>query len=107
MIPSVELSSGDDPLKNMYDDLGPKFEEKLLTVATRFISSQEVDADDVSIHLGDISLDSDEELSVPYISSQSYNVLVGISGAELNEWRAAYSEDPHFSQVLKGWKKET
>jgi hypothetical protein len=105
-IRAVELSGGEDPLKNMYDDLGPKFEEKLLTVAARFIHSQETLGADHSMDLGDISLDLEEELIASYVTSQSYNVLVGIPEQELKDWTAAYFKDPHFAKVLKGWKKE-
>jgi hypothetical protein len=106
-IPAVELSGGEDPLKNMYEDMGSKFEEKLLNVATRFIHAQDSLGEINSVDLGEIPLDNEQEMIASYVASRTYNVLVGISEEELNVWATGYLDDPHFSKVLKGWKKET
>jgi hypothetical protein len=106
-IPTVELTGGEDPLKNMYEDLGPKFEEKLLTVATRFVHGEDSVGEYNVIHLGPVPIDESGELNSNYVTSRSYNILIGMSEKELTEWASAYSLDPHFSEVIKGLKKET
>ena len=36
----LKLKPIEDPLKNMFEEVGPQFEKKLLTVASNFMSSE-------------------------------------------------------------------
>ena len=79
-IKSVNLSeSNEDPLKDMFTELGSQFEEQLLKVAGDYITSLE-ETEDFQIVVNPITLDSEEDLDVkvPYVSSSSYSVLIGI-----------------------------
>ncbi|KAF7366187.1 TY3B-TY3B protein [Mycena venus] len=104
-IPMLNLAEG-DPLKNMYDDLGPRLEEKLLTMATRFVRAEPESGHEDTVTLSDIPLDHDEVLTSLYTTVRAYAVVIGISSDEIREWTAAYREDPHFVKVLDGWKSE-
>nr|GAT46648.1 TY3B-TY3B protein [Mycena chlorophos] len=103
--PAIELST-DDPLKNMYEELGPRFEEKLLKLASAQVHLQEDPEvpDTLTAYPSELG-DSSPPVS-HYCTSRGYSVLVGISDDELQSWVSAYQEDPHFSRVLADWKIE-
>src|ERR1700683_2827090 len=73
---SLELS--DDSLKDMYDELGDKFEEKLLNVASKFVNS--------STKTPEYSCTASDGLEIPlpkggnliqnYAMSSAYSVIV-------------------------------
>lgn len=104
---ALELSNGEDPLRNMFEELGQRFEEKLLTVAAKHVCS-EFESEHCSKNLGDCELDLEDgsTLQIPYAAAQNYSILIGVSPQELAEWSSGYLEDQHFSRVLKGWKRE-
>ena len=104
----VDISIGGDLLHNMYSELGPWFEEKLLTVALRFVSALDsLDQDSHAFSLPHVMVDLPDCLSLPvnYQTSSSYSVLVSISNDERFCWTEGYSKDSHFSKVLQGWKE--
>jgi hypothetical protein len=90
----------------MYDDLSPHFEKKLLTVATRFVFTQEDSTEKDTIYSDEIALDFKNMLTTSYATSWAFSVLIGFSEDEIKAWATAYHDDPHFSKVLKGWKGE-
>jgi hypothetical protein len=90
----------------MYEDLGRRLEEELLTMATRFLCAEQESGGPDTITIGEIPLDNDEVLTSLYTTVRAYAVLVGISNDEISEWADAYREDPHFVKVLDGWKSE-
>ena len=96
----LELRPTEDPLRNMFDELGPKFEENLLTVATHFAEAElELESDSVTV---DISLNPNDERSVEmsYVTSRTFSTLVQINREEIQKWKNAYGKDPHFNLVL-------
>jgi len=101
-IRSVNLSESDeDPLRDMFTELGSQFEERLLKVAGDYVTSLE-ETEDFQVIIDPITLDSEEDLDikVPYVSSSSYSVLVGIGDNELLAWTKGYANDPYFSSLL-------
>ena len=89
----------------MFKELGPKFEEKLLTVATRFAEAEillEYDNTLVNIPL---NLDGGREVGIPYQTLRSFSTTVQIESREIQNWKDAYASDPHFSQVLENQGK--
>lgn len=101
----VDLSksgTNEDPLRNMYEELGSKFEERLLTVGSKFIASESSKQEDFAIQLGDIPLVHGSDIigSTRISSARSYSLLVGLASEEIEEWRKGYSADPHFAEVL-------
>lgn len=90
----------DEPLRNMYEELGDRFEEKLLTVASNFVKQEEEDTPDYSTNIPD-SLDNNLPINSTFSTSNSYSVLVGITDHELGEWKAALTTDNLFGKVLK------
>ena len=98
----------EDPLKNMFAELGSRFEERLLQVANGYVSSLE-EMENSQVFINSIVLDSEGslDLKVSYTCSSSYSVLIGISSEELQVWKEGYAEDPHFSKLLTNLRKET
>jgi hypothetical protein len=92
----------------MYAELGERFKGKLLTVATQFVKiEEEALTENFWSDMAPITLDLESDtISLPYITSNAYSVLVGISPSEISEWTLAYKHDLHFSAVLKEWKGE-
>ena len=97
-----------DPLKDMFSELGSRFEERLLQVANGYVTSLE-QTEDCQVSVDPIVLSTEVNLSVKvsYVSSSSYSILVGISDEELISWKEGYATDPHFSNLLSNLRKET
>lgn len=103
-IKPIEISTV-DPLKDMYEELGPQFEDRLLNVAAHCIQVQD-DSGDFAIDSGPISLrvGSTTDIKIPWVTSQSYSLLVGLEPTEIERWLQAYKSDKHFSEVLAQMK---
>jgi len=100
----ISLDLTEDPIRDMYSELGEKFEEKLLSVVSDFVASetlQEPDYSFISPNSLKICLPSGHEFSLDHVSSNSYSVLVGMKSDELNIWKTAYASDTLFSKVLR------
>ena len=103
----IAMNAEEDPLQDMYAKLGERFEEKLLTVATNFVASEfETEADyrctiTNVLDLPDIKEGSERN---DYHTSSSYSIITSISSSEIDEWRTAYAEDPHWSKILYGFQ---
>ena len=102
----LKLKPTEDPLRNMFEELGPKFEEKLLTVATRFAEAELQYEDDRMTTNIRLNLTDSNEVDVPYSTSRSYSTIVQVDETELSEWKSGYSRDPHYSLVLESAKKD-
>lgn len=99
---SLNLKIDEDPLRNMFDELGPKFEERLLTVATRFVETEEdttLDIENLETSIK-ICLDNGHKIEVPYTTSKAYSIIIGLAPEEITRWREAYLKDGHFQKVL-------
>jgi Integrase zinc binding domain len=94
-----------DPLLDMYSELGSHFEEKLLTVATCFVHSDEDLLPDSSYNTH-IDLLEEVGLSIPYLTSSAYSVLVNLDPSEKYRWRDQYSANTHFSEVWNSLRNE-
>jgi transposase InsO family protein len=100
----ISLDLMEDPIWDMYSELGEKFEEKLLSVVSDFVVSEILEEPDysfVSPNSLEIRLPSGHEFTLDHISLNSYSILVGMESRELNAWKMAYSSDAIFSKVLK------
>ena len=102
------LEPNEDPLKDMFTELGSRFEERLLRIASGYVASLE-ETENSQISVSPIILDSEGSLDieVSYLSSSSYSILIGISDEELLTWKEGYTKDPHFSSLLSNLREET
>ena len=90
----------------MFEELGPQFEKKLLTVASNFMMS-ELETVSETVHIPiNLRVGDSEEIEASQTTSRSYSTLVGIDQEEISRWKAAYDDDPHFSLVLKMMKED-
>ena len=97
----LKLKPVEDPLCNMFKELGLKFEERLLTVATSFAEAK-INCEDESASMSVmLSLANGEEIEMEYLTSQFYSTTVWISKQELQKWKSAYTKDLHFKLVVK------
>ena len=98
-----------DPLSNMFDELGERFEEKLLKVATShamalsYESATEDSAIPVTCYLNLQSGISEYTCA----TSTTHSLLIGFSEGDLAEWVAGYMEDGHYKAVLKSLRNTT
>src|ERR1700679_2743861 len=101
---SLELS--EDPLKDMYSELGERFEEKLLNVASKFVNSA-TEAPEYAYTASDsleILLPEGGSLVQDYAMSSAYSILVGMNTDDLEGWKKAYIADNLYSKVLRASK---
>ena len=102
----LKLKPVEDPLCNMFEELGPKFEERLLTAATRFAEAElYLEHDNTSTDIP-LRWENEEEIRIPYLTPRSFSLTVQIDDQEVQKWKNAYAKDPHFIQVLEGRKKD-
>jgi hypothetical protein len=100
----ISLDLTEDPIRDMYSELGEKFEEKLLSVVSDFVASEILEEPDysfISPNSLEICLPSGHEFTLDHVSSNSYSILVGMQSKELDIWKMAYSSDTMFSKILK------
>ena len=72
----------------MFEELGPQFEKKLLTVASNFMMSElETVSETVQIP-SNLRVGDSEEIEAPQMTLHSYLTLVGID-QEISRWKAA------------------
>ena len=98
----ISLDIKDDPLRDMYGELGERFEEKLLNVASKYVNSNH-NLPDYS-HLAqnglELMLPKGESLVQDYATSNTYSVLVGMDNEGLESWKKSYATDQFYSKVL-------
>ncbi len=99
----TKSGTGDDPLRNMFEELGEHFEERLLTIGAKFIASEIPQPNEFTVDLGDLPIIHGENIiaSTHMLSTQTYSLLVGLSPEELASWRAGYRADSHYAEVLE------
>jgi hypothetical protein len=105
MTESLNLKTDEDPLKNMFEELGPRFEEKLLTVASRFVATEEDSTLEIDNHMTSVKiiLEDGGSINIPYSTAKAYSILIGLAPSETERWRTAYQLDPHFNKVLQSF----
>lgn len=101
----LKLKTTEDPLCDMFKELSPKFEEKLLTVATCFAEAEILLVYDNTLVNIPLNLDGGREVGIPYQTSQSFSTTIQIESQEIQNWKDAYASNLHFSQVLKNQGK--
>lgn len=100
---SLRLRTEEDPLKNMFDELGHNFEQKLLTVSSHYINSINKEGDD-SLRT-EIPMEIDEKIEhVPYQSARNYAITIVLADDEKTRWIEEYRKDPYFRKVLSQYE---
>jgi hypothetical protein len=101
----ISLDINDNPLRDMYRDLGEKFEEKLLNVASKYVNSNQ-NLPNYS-HLTqdglELILPEGESLVQDYATSNTYSVLVGMDNEGFEFWKKGYATDQFYSKVLNAF----
>ena len=86
----------------MYSELGEKFKEQLLNIASKYVNSNH-NLPNYS-HLAQDSLElmlpEGESLVQDYTTSNTYFVLVGMDNEGLESWKGSYATDNFYSKVL-------
>ena len=96
----LKLKPTEDPLCNMFDELGPNFEEKLLMITAHFAETElQVEDDSISVKIP-LELTNNGSVEVLSSTSWTFSTLVQINKEKIKKWRTAYANDLHYSQVL-------
>ena len=77
----ISLDLMEDPIRDMYSELGERFKERLLSVVSDFLASgllEEPDYSFISLNFLEICLPSGDEFTLDHISLNSYFILVGM-----------------------------
>ena len=88
----------------MYTALGSQFEEKLLKVASNFITQELRESMNNSKIVSDtleIILPDDSSISPKYYTSEAYSTHISITSEELNKWKKASRKDLLLSEMLR------
>lgn len=103
---SLDIStSKTDPLINLFDELGPDFESKVLSVCaslTNRTDSEVIPSQTSAI----IENDFLGHVEVPYPTSCGYSVLISVDKNEISKFVRAYEEDDYFVKVLQSLRTE-
>jgi hypothetical protein len=86
----------------MYQELGEKFEEKLFNIASKCINSfsEIADYSHFTSDVLEIILPEGDRLSLDYVTSNTYPVLIGMNANNLDKWKRASISDKLYSKVL-------
>lgn len=104
--PSVPLEE-EDPMRNMFDELGEEFEAQLLETASRYVAAEEFETAREETHKELISAPLPYgSTTLSYQVASRYATVVGIDKEEVQRWRDAYAKDEHFAKVLNAFKTE-
>jgi hypothetical protein len=100
---SILLKLNEDPIKNLYDKIGDKFEQKvLLNVTAHFIThlnhftSKELKRSKIKVQGKKVAL----------TTTSCFNLTISISSEEVSCFREAYKYDTHFKEVLEALTQE-
>ena len=91
-----------DPLADMYETLGDKSGQYLLSLISAYVCLDYFDSPSYFYLLEGIWISSFNglNLSHPYATSSYCSVLIGISNEELESWKYTFGSYPHFRTVL-------
>ncbi|THH23196.1 hypothetical protein EUX98_g7980, partial [Antrodiella citrinella] len=104
---ALALKEGDqinDPLKNAFSELGERFEEKLLSVASKYansLSSSDNPEEVLSIPIAPVEDHQAATPTLSYVASTHSSLVVGLSDGEIKRWKQGYDKDDEFTKVLK------
>lgn len=102
---SLQLGTTEDPLKNIYDELGERFENKLLKVASCFVRQEiseftSADEKELRVELPD-HVEEQSGADLGYQTSRSYNVVIALEEAEKDRWRKEYRKDAFTKSIME------
>jgi hypothetical protein len=94
----LKLNSDSKGLTNLYKELGDKFKNQIMEVASAHVLANQIGVPEeyVSVNL---------ESSNNYLTTKSLNLLINISESEVKKFMNAYNQDPHFSKVYKALRE--
>jgi hypothetical protein len=94
----LKLNSNSEGLTNLYKELGDKFRNQVMEVASAHVLANHIGVPEEYVSV-------DLEISSNYIMMKSFNLLVHTSESEVKKFMDAYNQDPHFSKVYKALRK--
>ena len=100
----LTLKTEDDPLKNLYKEIGDRFEEKALTVASAHVIANLNEFDQSNIIEEVINATEQDDL-IDYVTAKTCSITISISPEEVNRFINAYSKDDHFKKVIEDLSK--
>ena len=104
-IPMV-LDSEQDPLSDLYEEISPQFEARTLHLMAQFEDNLRIPLD---VHNTSLSthVNEQEDVSIPYVTTRSYNLISSLSQEEIQGIAKAYVNDPFFKKVLSELRQES
>ena len=88
-----------DPLEDLYSEISPQFEARTLQLMADF----EEDCQKIVSQIHSTSVNASnhlqEEVTIPYVTAKSYNLVSSLSKEEIQKIVDAYAKDPYFERV--------
>ena len=90
-----------------YEELAPRFEEKLLTIANKCLQDEDGDVGTKtdSVHFS-ITHPTGEETE-EYYTTRNYSLLVSMDPVTIEEWRVGYEKDDYFGTIIADLQAES
>ncbi|KAF9471191.1 hypothetical protein BDN70DRAFT_901533 [Pholiota conissans] len=100
-IPVIPLSIPEDPLRNMFSELGVRFEQKLLSMVEDFAREESI----IDPHVLKTTIEWEHKetciLASTYQTLLTHRLLINIGQEEQVKWINAYVNDVHYNKVKK------
>jgi hypothetical protein len=94
----LRLNSDSEGLTNLYKELGNKFKNQVMEVASAHVLANQIGVPEEYVSI-------DLENSSEYTTTKSFKVLVHTSESEVKKFMDTYNQDPHFSKVYKALRE--
>ncbi|QRW19822.1 Retrovirus-related Pol polyprotein from transposon [Rhizoctonia solani] len=92
----LKLSHEEDPLRNMYKEIGDKFEQEVLEVVSAYTKASEKRRDRQEENVWIATAAG----HIPCQIAKSYSIQIAISPTKVKKFTQAYLSNNHFSKVL-------
>jgi hypothetical protein len=94
----LRLNSDSEGLTNLYKELGDKFKNQVMEVATAHVLANQIGVSEEYVSV-------DLENSSKYFTTKSLNLLVHTSNSEVKKFMDMYNQDPHFGKVYQALRE--
>ena len=100
------LDSEMDPLENLYSEISPQFEARTLQLMADYEEENLKVMTKVHSTSVDISNDYQEEITIPYVTAKTFNLVSSLSKEEIQIFVDAYAKDPYFKRIRSELRQE-
>ncbi|KAG8913502.1 hypothetical protein FRC01_004506, partial [Tulasnella sp. 417] len=102
---ALALDAKDDPLDQLYNDITPGYEERVLKLMKELAEKSK--GTKLKDQIEEYEVSATPEITVSVNAVKAISTTIAISPEELEAFRTGYSKDNHYSKVLNDLSSET